>query len=275
MNTTTIVIIVLSSIIFLGLLIFFLPIRKIIDGVLDFIEYIFNYLFGGLGGSVSILNMILIIFVICVILLAIVLGFWYGYNPSSDTPNKTYNAKTVRVLPKTISPTTIVPYNFTYSIWMKIENLTYRFGQPKIIFANSNDVIYDNYYPKTVDEIAQPIVLLDPTKSEIQVICKCFKGSTIDYTIADNAIMNTCVVKNIPTTLWTNVIVSVTDKILDVYIDGVLKQTCVLPGVVYTSEPSNIYITPNGGFAGETAGFQYLNYGANQSKVNEIFSQGK
>ena len=263
MDTIVIVIIVLLCILFLS---FFIG-----SYIINLIDYLYNYY----EGPISFYHLLLIIGVICVITLAIVLGILYGYNPSSDTQNKIYDAKIVRVLPKTILPTTIVPYNFTYSIWMKIENLTYRFGQPKIIFANSNDVIYDNYYPKTVDEIAQPIVLLDPTKSEIQVICKCFKSSTIDYTVADNTIMNTCVVKNIPTTLWTNVIVSVTDKILDVYIDGVLKQTCVLPGVVYTSEPSNIYITPNGGFAGETAGFQYLNYGANQSKVNEIFSQGK
>jgi hypothetical protein len=61
---------------------------------------------------------------------------------------------------------------------------------------------------------------------------------------------------------------------MDVYIDGKLVRTCVLPGVSKVDPDSNIYLTPNGGFSGYTSTFQYWGDSCDPQKAWNIYKKG-
>jgi hypothetical protein len=61
---------------------------------------------------------------------------------------------------------------------------------------------------------------------------------------------------------------------MDIYIDGKLVRTCLLPGVANINNNSNIYVTPLGGFEGWTAKFQYYPNSINPQDAWNIYSQG-
>jgi hypothetical protein len=49
---------------------------------------------------------------------------------------------------------------------------------------------------------------------------------------------------NVPVQKWVNLIISVYGRSLDVYIDGKLAKTCLLPGVANVNNKSDIYVNP-------------------------------
>tara|TARA_B110001450_G_scaffold256443_2_gene286966 strand:- start:2142 stop:3227 length:1086 start_codon:yes stop_codon:yes gene_type:complete len=83
-----------------------------------------------------------------------------------------------------------------------------------------------------------------------------------------------CEVKNFPLQKWVNLIVSVYGRTLDVYIDGKLVRTCVLPGVVKMTKGEDIYVTPNNGFHGFTSNIIYRPDASNPQEAYNIYSRG-
>ena len=62
----------------------------------------------------------------------------------------------------------------------------------------------------------------------------------------------TCTVKNFPLQKWVNLLVSVHQRTLDIYINGKLVRTCLLDGAMKVSGDGTLYVTPTG-FKGWTA----------------------
>jgi hypothetical protein len=81
-------------------------------------------------------------------------------------------------------------------------------------------------------------------------------------------------VANVPIQKWVNVLISTYGRSLDIYIDGKLVRTCVLPGVARIESSTPVYITPNGGFAGWTAKFQYWPESCDPQKAWNIYKAG-
>ena len=61
---------------------------------------------------------------------------------------------------------------------------------------------------------------------------------------------------------------------MDLYIDGKLVKTCLLPGVACVNNNANIYVTPSGGFAGWTSKLQYFPNSINPQEAWNIYSKG-
>ena len=61
---------------------------------------------------------------------------------------------------------------------------------------------------------------------------------------------------------------------MDVYLDGKLVRTFVLPGVAKISASSNAYITPGGGFDGMTSNFRYWSNATNPQQAYDIYKNG-
>jgi hypothetical protein len=61
---------------------------------------------------------------------------------------------------------------------------------------------------------------------------------------------------------------------MDLYIDGKLVRTCLLPGVASVNNNANIYVTPAGGFDGWTAKLQYYPDSLNPQQAWNIYTQG-
>jgi len=139
--------------------------------------------------------------------------------------------------------------NFTYSIWFFIDDWNYRYGEPKIIFGRMTT--------GTGEKEPCPSVVLGPIQNNINVSLAVYPG--LDQQPADgtNYIVHNCPIANVPIQRWVNLLISAYGRTLDLYIDGKLVRTCVLPGVAKIDANAPVYITPMGGFSGWTSKFQY------------------
>jgi hypothetical protein len=120
-----------------------------------------------------------------------------------------------------------------------------------------------------------PAVVLNAVSNDLEISLGCFPG--IDQTPSKpgtNSVITTCVLSNVPIQKWVNLTISVYGRSLDVYIDGKLAKTCLLPGVANVNNNSDIYITPAGGFNGWTSRFQYYPNALNPQEVYNIYTKG-
>jgi hypothetical protein len=81
------------------------------------------------------------------------------------------------------------------------------------------------------------------------------------------------VVPDIPLQSWVNITVNVHDKALDLYINGKLTQSNLVP---YIPAPVNglINLTPAPGFLGWTSNLQYYAYSMNPQQVYNLYTAG-
>lgn len=85
--------------------------------------------------------------------------------------------------------------------------------------------------------------------------------------------VGTCVVKMVPLQKWVNVIVSVYNQIIDIYIDGQLASSCVLKGFPNIST-EDINITPDGGFSGKMSRVVFMNTAVTVQQAKDIYYSG-
>ena len=167
--------------------------------------------------------------------------------------------------------------NFAYSIWFYVNDWNYRYGEPKVIFGRmgSKSGPDQGSIPGISGLDPCPAVILDPVENNVSVSLGCYPG--IDQqptTPGGNTVIHTCTVSNVPIQKWVNLVVSVYGRTMDLYIDGKLVRTCLLPGVASVNNNADIYVTPGGGFAGWTSKLQYFPNSLNPQEVWNIYSHG-
>ena len=83
-----------------------------------------------------------------------------------------------------------------------------------------------------------------------------------------------CLIRNFPIQKWVNLIISLNGRAMDVYLDGKLVRTCLLPGVAIANPAADVKITPDGGFAGWTSNLQYFANTLNPQEAYDIYKKG-
>ena len=149
--------------------------------------------------------------------------------------------------------------NYTYSIWFYVNNWNYRYGEEKMILGRHDD----NKNPA-------PSISFAPSVNNINVKVGYHTGSS-SSSASD---VHTCTIENVPLQAWTNVIISVSNRALDVYLDGKLVRTCVLPGVPTSATGNQIKLTGNGGFSGYTSNFEFKTHAINPREAYNIYKNG-
>lgn len=167
--------------------------------------------------------------------------------------------------------------NFAYSTWFYINNWNYRYGEPKVIFGRMG--LPSSQGQGSVDGVNGldpcPAVVLGAVENNISISLGCYPGINQQPTTpGGNTVVHTCSVSNVPIQKWVNLTLSVYGRSLDVYIDGKLVRTSLLPGVASINANSNIYVTPNGGFDGWTSKIQYFPNSVNPQEAWNIYTQG-
>lgn len=153
--------------------------------------------------------------------------------------------------------------NYCYSIWFYIDDWNYKYGDQKAIFGRMTQ--------DTDVKQPCPVVYLGREQNNLEIVSSVYPG---DSTSGDQNAINTCSVANVPIQKWVNLIVSAYGRTMDVYLDGKLVRTCVLPGVSNVDSNASVYVTPNGGFSGWTSKFQYWPESCNPQKAWNIYKQG-
>jgi hypothetical protein len=217
------------------------------------------------------MNALTIVIIVIIIVLVYFLLRYIFSNPY--TLQSIQNGQTTTIIAPsalaTNSNTSADDTNFAYSIWFYINDWNYRYGEVKTIFARMGDA--------TNGTNPCPSVHLDAIENNVTVTLACFPGAGAPATagsIAPTSVDHTCTVGNVPVQRWVNLIVSVYGRSMDVYIDGKLVKTCLLPGVANINSNASIYVTPDGGFDGWTSKFQYYPSPLNPQEAWNIYAAG-
>lgn len=206
--------------------------------------------------------------VVLIFVFLLMLYLLYQYFTASQPITGTHPATTAIKIDESKMEQTNNASNCTYSIWFYISDWNYRYGESKMIFErknNSGDLAIS--------------ASLDALQNNVNVDVLTY--STTDGTSAGNykkqapaPMLHQCNVDNVPLQRWVNLLISVYGRSMDVYLDGKLVRTCVLPGLADVSSNKPISITSGGGFQGFTSKFRYYSTPTNPQQAWNIYREG-
>jgi hypothetical protein len=133
--------------------------------------------------------------------------------------------------------------------WMYIKDWDYQFGKKKSILFRKDS---------TNANFRNPDISLHETDNSLNVSVSIYPASSGGGSASSPAPSNsasasgdsyTCTVENVPLQTWFSVSVTVFQRNLDIYINGKLVKSCVLPGVPRPAA-GDIIVGNNGGFSG-------------------------
>jgi hypothetical protein len=233
-----------------------------------------SYSSTGTKAPVAFMNARTIIFVILTLLLVYIV-----FNYLLADKNKISTMQSAQTM-ITVDPSTLATStnssNYAYSIWFYVENWNYRYGEPKVIFgrmgAQSSTETNTSNTESGVDPC--PSVVLAPTENNVIISLACYPGDQTSSAPKTGHVVHTVNVANVPIQKWVNLLISVYGRTLDVYIDGKLVKTSILPGIAYVNQNSPVYITPNGGFSGWTSELQYWANALDPQTAWNIYAKG-
>lgn len=82
-----------------------------------------------------------------------------------------------------------------------------------------------------------------------------------------------CAIKDFPLQKWSHIVISVSNNIIDMYLDGNLISSCVLKGFPELNT-KDLQLFTDGGFDGEFSNLTHINNSLNQDEVYKLYLQG-
>lgn len=181
---------------------------------------------------------------------------------------------------------------FSVSAWIYINNWSYRQGYNKSILrigGNTFDTIriyLGGYKPKlmvrlhTKDRNA-PLSSInnspDSAQSdslEIATLNATYNVQQMDSGLLDAATPSGCDLPEIDLQRWVNIVVAVNGKTVDVYLDGKLSRSCVLPNYFKVDSAYSGYLLTNGGFGGQIGNIMMYDAAMNPEMVYKNYMAG-
>ena len=221
------------------------------------------------------LSIVITIVVIVLILMLLRYIFTDPYTLQNIQDGKT--SSTISASSLATNGSDVPSSNFAYSVWFYINNWNYRYGEDKVIFGRMGAMSGDGKGSvKGVSGLDPcPAVVLGAVENNISISLGCYPGADQQPTTpGGNTVVHTCSVANVPIQKWVNLVLSVYGRSMDIYIDGKLVRTCLLPGVASVNNNSKIFVTPLGGFEGWTSKLQYYPESLNPQEVWNIYTRG-
>ena len=244
----------------------------------------------------ALIESILIIVVILIILVIIINVFFTkshylisGIQPAKTLKHPIHSDK----LPDNIGS------NFAWCVWVFIEDWNSQYGNVKNVFYQGNTSVSleaaNSSLGEPLTNKLQPnnnfAVALDAYENDLLIGINTFAQST---TSPDDDLLEstnyftqqnmenknykyeTYKINNIDLQKWVCIIASVEGRTLDIYLDGKLVRTFVLPNVVPVQK-DNIYVGGAGGgvtFGGYLAMLQYFPNSLNPQQAYNIYKDG-
>lgn len=142
---------------------------------------------------------------------------------------------------------------FSYTLWLLIENTEYRYGEWKHIFHKGNDSAYP---------LRAPGLYLHPRDNTLRV-----------YMNTNKDILEYVDIQNIPVRKWVHVSLVLEGRALNIYINGKLKTKKVFE-TVPRQNYGNLWVSLFGGFEGFLSKMRYHNYALEYPEVESIVKDG-
>jgi hypothetical protein len=152
--------------------------------------------------------------------------------------------------------------------WMYISDWNYKFGTDK-------DVV-KRIAPNTPATTA-PRIFLSPSDNTLNVRISVFptdgEAGAAAPTGSSTGDSFTCSVENVPLQSWFSVSVTCFQRNMDIYINGRLVKSCVLPGVPKPAV-GDIILNDNGGFSGSICNLNWINAMLSPDQAKAFHAQG-
>ena len=190
------------------------------------------------------------------------------FNTSTDLVSTITDAN----VHSTITSDNLNTYQNNYSItgWFYIDDWNYKYGEAKVFLQRPDEEDGESTF--------NPMIFFNNTENNVTVAVDCYSSQS-DY----EAERFFCTVNNINLQKWVHLGVVINNRTLDVYINGKLTKTCMLPGVPKVSNDSNIDVTPgndidnlndNPGFKGYTSNILFFPKDLTPQQVYDEYRKG-
>ena len=148
---------------------------------------------------------------------------------------------------------------FTWSVWVFIKDLQINSGIYKHIFSKGNSDLNEN---GLIQPNNAPGLYISKDTNSIIIIMNTF--NVIDEQIE---------IPDIPLNKWVNVMIICRNKILDVYINGIITKSLTLVGVPKQNY-GDVYVAMNGGFNGYISNLWYYDHALGVLAIQELVKKG-
>jgi hypothetical protein len=241
--------------------------NTIVNGTKEFLDS------NSLVAKVAFLLLVLVVFIIAVRFSAQFLAWAFSLNGSPYLLNGMVDAKHMIIIPQDASISGSIPIirsdnetkgiEFTYSVWMFIDDLVYQQGQFKHVFHKGNDDINFSKAPIGMNQPNNgPGLYIAPNTNALVVVMNTF-----------NNIQEEIIIDDIPINKWICVQIMVNNHQLDVYINGKLAKRLIMKGVPKQNY-GDVYVAMNGGFSGYLSELRYFNYSLGTAEIQRIVDSG-
>ena len=156
---------------------------------------------------------------------------------------------------------------FTWSVWIFIDDLTYGQGQYRHVFSKGDN---NSSYNGKMSLNNGPGLYINPTTNDMTVFMNTFvnPGTTDKSSIEEEVVL-----KDVPMNKWFNVIIKCQNKDLVVYVNGMVANSIKLHNVPKQNYGS-IYLSNNGGFSGNTSNLWYYSYALSSVEIQDLVKNG-
>lgn len=239
-----------------------------VDGTRDFLKS------NSLVAKMAFLILIIIAFIIVMRIGVSILDWMLSPSSSPMLINGMIDSKQMLIIPQDPSQSGSIPImrsdnqsggiEFTYSVWIYIEDLHYKQGQYRHIFHKGNDDINTTQEPYGMNfPNNAPGLYIAPEQNNLVVVMNTF-----------NKITERILIEDIPLLKWVNVIIRCQENYLDVFINGTLSKRHNFNANVPRQNYGDIYVSMNGGFDGNTSSLKYYNYAIGTREIQNIIYKG-
>jgi len=236
------------------------------------------------------LILILILFMMLLSLGSFILSRIFSQDRNPILINGMINSRQMMIIPQNPSEKGAIPIlrsnnereglEFTWSVWIYIDDFAYKEHEYKHVFHKGNDNIgkgnggsiegvnYPNngpglYIMPRIDGAGENGNDGTGNVAGLMIVMNSF-----------NEIMENIQVKDLPLHKWVNVIIRVSNQQqLDVYINGTLVKRHMLQGVPKQNY-GDVYLSMNGGFSGNTSELRYFEEALGTRQIQSIVRKG-
>lgn len=238
---------------------------------------------------------------IYIIVAAVIIYYIYGWYSAPTSNIMLLNAKVpANQLTSAIISTGKLPAirsggSYTLNTWMYINSYDYRPGKPRSVFTIMDAQYYvpgsSSSTPPTGQFLA--VGILYPNEPKMMIRFATTNSRPDDYTQLDKymSYMNgathspsdsnpielpSCDVMEIDLQRWINLTISVNGRVIDIYMDGKLIRSCVLPHLPIASQDKAQTITLGGplGFNGYFGTTQFSGSALSPDKIYSMYQAG-
>ena len=174
------------------------------------------------------------------------------YNPI--LVSEPVNAANTKLAYKTFTiPPPTQGLGFAYSMWIYIEDFSYRLGLWKNIITNGNE-----------SSGFSPLIRLYPNTN------------TLHARISTSVSLNEgCDVPDIPLQKWVHIVYILNNRNVSIYVNNKLARSCALKGIPIINPVKNkVSICHEGGFYGKISRVHYFSKTISQTKILQLYNRG-